>query len=213
MKYYVYISDSKVDMLLQQIPHSEKKKLASEFKVDLKVLGATWKRESEPEQGRISRLDWKPYTDKTSKANIVYFSGIAERSIIGLAGSTHHLMGGLPGPQEVKVRQSEWASSSPSILRWLEDLHLGLDDVGGRTKLQPKLRDNDWIYKMFVTAVDLDMKGPKQNLEFLAKRLFQGDFDGANPDLLHLPSVLHHYHQGKLWHMILGTPLYVAMVD
>lgn len=37
MKYYIYISDSKVDMLLAQIPHDFKRRVALQFKVDLKV--------------------------------------------------------------------------------------------------------------------------------------------------------------------------------
>ena len=38
MKYYIYISDAKVNMLLAQIPHNIKKKVATEFKIDLKVI-------------------------------------------------------------------------------------------------------------------------------------------------------------------------------
>jgi len=35
MKYYTYISDSKIDMLLPQIPHEVKKKMATKFGFDL----------------------------------------------------------------------------------------------------------------------------------------------------------------------------------
>jgi hypothetical protein len=38
MKYYVYISDAKIDMLLPQVPHEVKKKMASEFGFDFKLL-------------------------------------------------------------------------------------------------------------------------------------------------------------------------------
>lgn len=57
MKYYVYISDAKVDMLISQIPHEAKKKIASELGIDVKIFRATRKVESEPEDDRISRLD------------------------------------------------------------------------------------------------------------------------------------------------------------
>jgi hypothetical protein len=40
VKYYLYISDSKVDMLLSQIPHETKKTIAAEFKIDLKLFSA-----------------------------------------------------------------------------------------------------------------------------------------------------------------------------
>ena len=57
MKYYVYVSDSKVDMLLSQIPHEVKKKIAAEFKFDLKLLSVSRKSETESEENRFSRLD------------------------------------------------------------------------------------------------------------------------------------------------------------
>ena len=57
MQYYVYISDSKVDMLLPQIPHDIRKKVATEWKLDLKVFGSTRKEEHETEDNRIARLE------------------------------------------------------------------------------------------------------------------------------------------------------------
>jgi hypothetical protein len=57
MKYYIYISDTKVDMLFPQVPHDIKKKVALEFKMDLKILSASRKTESETEDNRIARLE------------------------------------------------------------------------------------------------------------------------------------------------------------
>ena len=57
MKYYVYISDSKVDMLLPQIPKDVKRKIATEYKFDLKVLSASRKTEVEEADNRITRLE------------------------------------------------------------------------------------------------------------------------------------------------------------
>src|SRR5687768_4399156 len=57
MKYYVYISDAKVDMLLAQIPHDAKQRLATEFRFDLKLLSAARKTETESEDNRFTRLD------------------------------------------------------------------------------------------------------------------------------------------------------------
>jgi hypothetical protein len=57
VKYYLYISDAKVDMLISQIPHEAKKKIATEWKVDLKLLSASRKAESEPDDTRIARLE------------------------------------------------------------------------------------------------------------------------------------------------------------
>ena len=55
-KFYIYISDAKIDMLLPQVPHDIKKKVANEFKVNLKVLEVGRKSESESEESRVARL-------------------------------------------------------------------------------------------------------------------------------------------------------------
>jgi hypothetical protein len=47
MKYYIYISDAKVDIVLPQVPHATGKKVATEFGIDLKVLKATRTTEEE----------------------------------------------------------------------------------------------------------------------------------------------------------------------
>lgn len=57
MKYYIYISDAKVDMLFPQVPHDIKKKVATEWKMDLKLLSAARKVETESEDNRIARLE------------------------------------------------------------------------------------------------------------------------------------------------------------
>ena len=57
MKYYLYVSHAKVDMLLQQIPYEAKKKIAAEFKVNFGVLSASRKSESETTENSIARLD------------------------------------------------------------------------------------------------------------------------------------------------------------
>lgn len=39
-RHFMYVSDTKVDMLLAQIPQSQKQKIAIELKLDLKLLRA-----------------------------------------------------------------------------------------------------------------------------------------------------------------------------
>src|SRR5215469_16175433 len=55
-KFYIYISDAKVDMLLPQVPHELKKKVANEFKLNLKVFEVGRKSETESENSRVARL-------------------------------------------------------------------------------------------------------------------------------------------------------------
>ncbi len=57
MKYYVYISDAKVNMLLSQIPHDVKHKIAQELGIDIKIFKAMRKVESEYEEDRVSKLE------------------------------------------------------------------------------------------------------------------------------------------------------------
>ena len=57
MKYYLYVSDSKVDMFIPQMADDRKKKIAIDFKIDLKLLSASWKSEKEAVNERIQRLE------------------------------------------------------------------------------------------------------------------------------------------------------------
>ena len=43
MRYYVYISDAKIDMLYPQIPKKFLKKYSKEFKFDIKIFSVTLK--------------------------------------------------------------------------------------------------------------------------------------------------------------------------
>jgi len=42
MKYYIYVSDSKIDMLYQQIPQSLRSQVKTEVKLDLKLISTTF---------------------------------------------------------------------------------------------------------------------------------------------------------------------------
>ena len=44
-------------MLLPQIPHDTKRKIATEFKIDIKVFGAARRTETETQENRIFRLE------------------------------------------------------------------------------------------------------------------------------------------------------------
>ena len=57
MRYYVYVSDAKVDMLLAQISDGTRKKIAQELSIDLKVLKLSHKQEIERTENRFKRLE------------------------------------------------------------------------------------------------------------------------------------------------------------
>jgi len=116
MKYYLYVSDSKVDMLFPQVPHEIKKKVSMELGVDLKLLTVKRQTETQSEESRISRLHavvefirefedlGTPETpgDYVEHAGVVawgrfrevlFLSARVGTTILGLGGSHKHLIG------------------------------------------------------------------------------------------------------------------------
>jgi hypothetical protein len=56
LRYYLYISDAKVDMLFSQIDESVLKRISAEVKVDLKVAGVTLRQKEQPIATRTAKL-------------------------------------------------------------------------------------------------------------------------------------------------------------
>jgi hypothetical protein len=227
MKYYIYISDSKVDMLLPQVPHDVKKKVAMEFGIDLKVLVAKLKREEESEENRISRLEtvvkfikgyekvgtvdepdqyvedtlpmrWGPYpTFGHPEPSVVYFGGETDRTVFGLGGSLHHVMGNVGTSQS-----SASASVAPFLLSYLsKDLAASGAEAKGDETSGAQTHSDEKLALLAVHLATRDLKGPQQRLEFLAKRLLQGPSPHPEGDPRAGMQVL------------LATPLYAALAD
>lgn len=124
-RYYLYISDTKVDMLLSQIDRRFARKHAAEWGVGLKVFSAKRTVETrEPDQvARLERvmrhlddfgdvgsvdepgqffrgtlgMQWGTAPTENG-SQVVYFGGRSERMTIGLGGSTVHVLGGWAVP-------------------------------------------------------------------------------------------------------------------
>lgn len=229
MKYYVYISDSKVDMLLPQIPHETKRKIATEFKLDIKIFGAARRSETETEENRIFRLEtvaehiytnedvgtldqpatyfagsmpmrWGPFGenrfrgDRDEKSPIVYFAGSTGQTLIGLGGSSKHVIGNA-GPSN----PTDWLGSVGPILFEL----LMRNATNEEHELNDRDDENDaanlFILGRRMTAISREMGGPDQHLEFLAKKILAGETMSDRRD-------------GERF-LTLGTPLYVALAD
>lgn len=225
MKYYVYISDAKVDMLLPQVPHDIKKKVAVEFKTDIKIFSAARKTETESEDNRIARLEsvvefletygkvgsverpddyiqdtlpmrWGPYA-RTDKDEIVYFGGEAGTTAIGLGGSMRHVIGSV-GSDSPTV-----GSFTPFLMRTL----VGVLE-GGEPEIHASLKNRPDTHSLPFSAVTLaneNMMGPPERMEFLAKRLLDSDRDLAVDER---ESAIRGFKR-----VLLGTPLYVALAD
>ena len=214
-------------MLFPQVPHDVKQKVATEWKMDLKLLSASRKVETEGEDNRIARLEavvdfiqqygnvgsvdepdeyiadtlsmrWGLFHLPPPKAP-VFFAGETEKTVVGLGGSPKHLLG-RPGEGEPYDN-----SLTPALLDCLfKELGWGEDHFKGRGGTPARTHE---IFLRAVEATVRDMKGPSQRLEFLAKRL------------LHGPVMKWRYEplaDGRVQlaaDALLGTPLYVAMAD
>ena len=206
VKFFIYISDMKVDMLLAQIPKNILNRIAADLSINLGVISVTLK-QKQNEQTRYDKVKlvtnyiekhvdvgdidypktyfkatipmrWGPYLDGD---NLVYFGGETSNTIFGLGGSMHHVIG-----EEKGQSPTHSGSLTPVILSTLEKEQANSPD---------QHMDDLEAVKMMTEA----MKGPLQCLEFLGKRLIDGliplDYsDQSSPKK----------------HVLLGTPIYVA---
>ncbi|MFI7672170.1 DUF7019 family protein [Actinophytocola sp. NPDC049390] len=212
-QYYLYVSDSKVDMLLAQMDPAFTRRRTTEVSLNLKLFGG--KRATEApaggertaklrrvvryleEHGDLGTVDepgqffwgllpmcWGPFP---AEPTLAYFGGSTGRTVVGLGGSGHHILGGGPAP----VGQTR--SVLPSMLAGLR----ADPEIGALTEAIK--HEDDGAHKGALAAVQRAteaMPGPEQNLEFVAKRLLDGPSPTADGG-----------------HVVLGTPLYVALVD
>ncbi|MBU2666208.1 hypothetical protein KOI35_22155 [Actinoplanes bogorensis] len=200
-RYFVYISDAKVEMLLQQIKPEALRKRTSEVGLGLKFLTAKRGAETLAGAERTARLDqvvrylndygdlgtveepgqffgglmplrWGP-TVGADGFPMVYFGGRAGKTVLGLGGSRAHVFGTPPGPEPQPLPIGR--SMLPSLLD-------GITRVDGIEAPAAVRETTDAL------------RGPEQTMEFVAKRLL----DEPGPD-------------GE--RVLLGSPLYVALVD
>ena len=199
-RYFVYISDAKVEMLLQQIDPGALRKRTTEIGADLKIFSAKRGAETLAGAERTARLErvvryltdfgdlggvdepgqffwglmplrWGPTVGRDGFP-MVYFGGRTERTVLGLGGSRAHVFGASGADQKLLPLSR---SMLPSLLD-------GIAPAAGA--------DGPAAVHEATTA----LRGPEQNMEFIAKRL------------LHEPGP-----DGTT--VLLGSPLYVALVD
>jgi hypothetical protein len=132
LKYYLYISDTKVDILFAQIPRNILKKISADLNINLGVVSVSLK-EKQSEQTRYDKV--KVVSDYIEnhldvgdvdhpqayfKATVsmrwgelwytVYFSGKTDQTDFGLGGSIKHILG------KPNVKDIPENSSTPLIL-------------------------------------------------------------------------------------------------
>ncbi|MEV6242452.1 SAVMC3_10250 family protein [Lentzea sp. NPDC051838] len=214
-RYYFYISDAKVDMLLAQIDPAARNKRTSEMSLGVSVAKAKRTVEDTGEQvGRLERvvrhlnehgdvgsieepgqffwgllpMQWGPIVTE-SGSSLLYFGGRDERTVVGLGGSAGHVVG---------AAHAEPRPPSPSLLPVLLDL---IDDGAQDAGENQDHDQTDAAALASVHRANSRLRGPVQNVEFLAKRLLSG------------PSPYPELDGRDDMRVLLGSPLYVALVD
>jgi hypothetical protein len=217
LRYYVYVSDTKVDMLYAQIPSGARERLAAELKVDLKVLALSLS-ERPDQETRYSKvrlvsdylvanapvgtvdepaeyfsgsmpMRWGNLGEAGS--DLVYFGGSQRNTVVGLGGSMRHVIGatGSSSSAGSSLTYGLAAALRGEVLR--EEGELDEDES----------HDERWftahtsMIVMGMTSAVRRMGGPEERLEFLARRLLFDETEEA-------PT-----------RMLLGTPIYVALAD
>ncbi|APU13424.1 DUF7019 family protein [Actinoalloteichus fjordicus] len=239
LRYYLYISDTKVDMLLSQIDPRFTGRRTAEFSMNLTVLGA--KRSSESagsdrvarvervvrhlqEHGDLGTVDepgqflwgllpmqWGAHFTENGTP-LVYFGGRTQHTVLGLGGSIGHVLGSASAPNDAGFSDS----SGPTMLDALgkvvrygtrrartlvDDLGVTVADDSLDTAAGDPLPAGNRAALELVERANALLDGPTQHVEFVAKRL------------LHGPSTQRTAAGQGAATVLLGSPLYVALVD
>lgn len=211
--YYLYISDSKIDMLLPQIDPAHATKRGSEVGLSLSVL--SFKKTAErPAHDRTARLErvlryLRDHGDIGSvdrpgqffggllpvqwgrfpgAASMVFAGGRTDRTVLALGGSGRHLLGTVPN---IDQADPAWSHLPPLLDGLASDVE---DELLVEAAEQPGDLDHGELTALATVRRAVDrLTGPAQNVEFVAKRLLHGTLEGQP--------------------VLLGSPVYLALVD
>ncbi len=225
LKYYLYISNSKLEMMYQQVASSGKDKKSVEWGVDLKAVKFMRKSKAEDEPDTDDKL--KIVLRELDDAELVgtieepkeYVKGTLpmkwgllrdwgrpteEPPLVYFGGRTEATVFGFGGSSRhvignVGASATGSRSVTPYLVAHLLD-GLGMSLQGWRADGRHNDDDDHDTYSAIALATD-HLKGPEQNLEFYAKTLLRGEF--SDP-----------YCRGEgMTRVLLGSPLYVALAS
>jgi hypothetical protein len=220
MRYYMYISDAKVDMLLPQVPGAQRQQVAAKLGFDIKLLSGSLQTERATLDSRVARAEaveacildtesigtpaqperWIRGAADARIAHVgdgaIMFVAETPDWMLALGGSAHHLIG--------SVRRED-VSVGYSFLPTMIDLLKGMDEKDqSALTLHDDAPPQYWAAAEVGTGVEewltiikeasRQVTAPPQRIMFLAKRLLS-----------------HRLPSGR--RVTLGTPLYVALED
>jgi len=220
MRYYTYISDAKVDMILPQVPTGVREKVAAELGFNLGFISGKLGSETQTLETRVARLGvveryiletetigtpsqpakWIRGQVPMSAMDIwdgcLFFLGEGDNWILALAGSKKHLAGAA-APETVSVPFSFLPDIASILSRWTETQPEMLDAIPerlGADSLAAGISQGAkaWL-EIIVWCSGLHERSLKQTASFLAKRLLSDQYAGIN--------------------VVLASPLYVEVLD
>jgi hypothetical protein len=223
LKYYLYVSEVKLDMLYSQVASSAKEKKSVEWGLDLKALKGTRKFESEDQPDRDDKL--KAVIQALEHSQIVgtvdepkeYVKGTLpmrwgiyrdagrpteEPPLVYFGGRTEQTVFGFGGSsRHVEGNAGCAATGSRSVTPFLVT-HLleGMQTEGWNAHRTRGTNDEESTCEAIVLATD-NIRPPDQNLEFFSKTLLQCRFPDSKSGRKGIIRVL------------LGGPLFVALAS
>ncbi|WP_406358439.1 DUF7019 family protein [Streptomyces sp. NBC_00658] len=239
MRYYLYVSDAKLDMLFEQIDRGVLKRISAEVKVDLKLASVTLTRAENPAPARAAKLrvveryiERHHFVGDIEKPGSEYFrgrmamtwgwlrwradvdqNGLPRRDMVLFQGQQgKHTLGLAGGGRHVLAWQGIGEESGWGLTSLALDIFWALDQhISNAPELTDQLRGRP-IREGGGFAAALNARlfhGPSQFVEFLAVPLAQDKYESDGPSV----SVDGIPLRLPAQNTILGTPIYVALAS
>ncbi|MEU3622803.1 hypothetical protein BS329_09655 [Amycolatopsis coloradensis] len=237
LRYYLYVSDAKLEMLFEQINPALRRRISAEAKVDLKLASLTLRRADHPHAARMAKLQLvERYIDKRHHVGTIQepgreyfrgsmpmqwrcdwhdtalFRGRDSSHVVVLAGSSRHVLGERPAEEDREVRRR---SVTPNILPVIAEHIFGSPGHGQRWRWIQSLAPRAAGSKDVAAAHD----PPEVGLREVARTRLGGPtqhLEFLAVPIIHGPATVE--REGGDWfgeeedvHAVLATPLYVAM--
>jgi len=217
MKYYLYVSDAKVDMLYLQIDKSLLKKIAAELSVDLKLLGAGFGatiKQNQSEETRYSKLKLVvKYIEKHLNVGWVdapatYFKGSLPMGWGLLHGTTRYD----PNPQpQAPFAVYFGGSTERTAFGMVGSAHhlIGLRSDAPKSNIHLYYTTNEML-----KALSEDRSLPSEELNELGFLIPEANHTLGKPNqYLEFLAKTYLYKNGDQQSYLLGSPIYVAFAD
>lgn len=232
MRYYTYISTTKVDMLFSQIPENFWNDLDAELSFNLGIVGGKISSDKKTDLSEVQRLEvveaylrsekrltlsaethgwlegchkFNYLTDDTTPGLLVFTTRISDVTIV-LAGSEHNLVSSV-GPSQIRWN---W-SFGPRMLQGLDQLIATNSRVLGSMHVDEDTVSSLMDHEVRTQVISMDPTGTKKSAMWDLHDAANGNsFSTKQNFLARVFSVQDIPKRGKL---VLGSPVYMADTD